>query len=133
MEAIRVTTPGAGRQALHGTVAVRGAKNSALKLMAAALLAPGGPPWPTSRTSSTSSDGPAPRELGCTVDASTTPPARRCTSTCPRSWATRRRTTWSAGCAPRSACSARWSPGAAGRGSRCPAGTTSAPAAWTCT
>ena len=41
MEAFQVTTRGGGRQPLHGTVEVRGAKNSALKLMAASLLAPG--------------------------------------------------------------------------------------------
>jgi UDP-N-acetylglucosamine 1-carboxyvinyltransferase len=41
MEAFRLTTPDGGRQPLHGSVQVRGAKNSALKLMAASLLAPG--------------------------------------------------------------------------------------------
>jgi UDP-N-acetylglucosamine 1-carboxyvinyltransferase len=41
MEAFRITTPAEGRQPLHGRVRVGGAKNSALKLMAASLLAPG--------------------------------------------------------------------------------------------
>jgi len=41
MEAFQVTSPPGGRQRLHGSVAVGGAKNSALKLMAASLLAPG--------------------------------------------------------------------------------------------
>ena len=41
MEAFRVTTKGDQPQALRGAVRVGGAKNSALKLMAAALLAPG--------------------------------------------------------------------------------------------
>ncbi len=41
MEAFCVSTQGDRRQALHGSVRVGGAKNSALKLMAAALLAPG--------------------------------------------------------------------------------------------
>jgi UDP-N-acetylglucosamine 1-carboxyvinyltransferase len=41
MEAFRVTPWDGGRQPLHGTVQVHGAKNSALKLMAASLLAPG--------------------------------------------------------------------------------------------
>jgi UDP-N-acetylglucosamine 1-carboxyvinyltransferase len=40
MEAFQVDSPD-GRQALHGAVSVTGAKNSALKLMAAALLVPG--------------------------------------------------------------------------------------------
>ena len=40
MEGFRVTTPAEGTS-LHGSVRVGGAKNSALKLMAAALLAPG--------------------------------------------------------------------------------------------
>ena len=41
MEGFRVTNPGPDRQPLVGTAHVGGAKNSALKLMAAALLAPG--------------------------------------------------------------------------------------------
>ncbi len=41
MEAFEVTSPGGLARPLRGTVAVGGAKNSALKLMAAALLAPG--------------------------------------------------------------------------------------------
>jgi UDP-N-acetylglucosamine 1-carboxyvinyltransferase len=41
MEAFRVSTDGEERQILGGSVRVGGAKNSALKLMAAALLAPG--------------------------------------------------------------------------------------------
>jgi UDP-N-acetylglucosamine 1-carboxyvinyltransferase len=41
MDAFRLTSPADHRQALHGSVRVGGAKNSALKLMAAALLAPG--------------------------------------------------------------------------------------------
>ncbi len=41
MEAFRVTSHGEDRQPLHGSVRVGGAKNSALKLMAASLLAPG--------------------------------------------------------------------------------------------
>ena len=41
MEAFRVTSAGDGRRPLHGTVRVGGAKNSALKLMAASLLAAG--------------------------------------------------------------------------------------------
>jgi UDP-N-acetylglucosamine 1-carboxyvinyltransferase len=41
MEAFRLTSPPEGRQPLHGSVTVGGAKNSALKLMAASLLAPG--------------------------------------------------------------------------------------------
>jgi UDP-N-acetylglucosamine 1-carboxyvinyltransferase len=41
MEAFRVTSLGDGRRPLHGTVRVGGAKNSALKLMAASLLAAG--------------------------------------------------------------------------------------------
>lgn len=41
MEAFRVSTDGDRPQSLHGSVRVGGAKNSALKLMAAALLAPG--------------------------------------------------------------------------------------------
>ncbi|WP_148574631.1 UDP-N-acetylglucosamine 1-carboxyvinyltransferase [Nocardioides caldifontis] len=41
MEAFRLTSPPDGRQPLHGSVTVGGAKNSALKLMAASLLAPG--------------------------------------------------------------------------------------------
>ncbi|HET6561268.1 MAG TPA: UDP-N-acetylglucosamine 1-carboxyvinyltransferase [Marmoricola sp.] len=64
-----MTTEGAGRQPLHGTVQVRGAKNSSLKLMAAALLAPG-------RTTVTNVPdildvdvmGRLLVELGCTVD-----------------------------------------------------------------
>ena len=68
--------------------------------------------------------------------SSTRRPARPCrptraarpSSTCPTSCATRRPTTWSAGCAPRSACSARWSRAAAVPGWRCRAATTSAPA-----
>ncbi len=40
-EGFRVTTATDGRASLHGSVRVGGAKNSALKLMAAALLAPG--------------------------------------------------------------------------------------------
>jgi UDP-N-acetylglucosamine 1-carboxyvinyltransferase len=68
-EAFRVTTRGGGRQPLHGEVEVRGAKNSALKLMAASLLAPG-------RTTITNVPdildvdvmGRLLVELGCTVD-----------------------------------------------------------------
>jgi UDP-N-acetylglucosamine 1-carboxyvinyltransferase len=41
MEAFRLTSPRDGRQPLRGSVTVGGAKNSALKLMAATLLAPG--------------------------------------------------------------------------------------------
>ncbi len=41
MEAFEVANPGPGRRTLEGTVQVRGAKNSALKLMAASLLAAG--------------------------------------------------------------------------------------------
>ena len=41
MEAFRLTSPADRRQTLHGTVRVGGAKNSALKLMAASLLASG--------------------------------------------------------------------------------------------
>jgi UDP-N-acetylglucosamine 1-carboxyvinyltransferase len=41
MEAFQLTSPPEGRQPLHGSVTVGGAKNSALKLMAASLLAPG--------------------------------------------------------------------------------------------
>ncbi|CAA9394121.1 MAG: UDP-N-acetylglucosamine 1-carboxyvinyltransferase [uncultured Nocardioidaceae bacterium] len=41
MEAFRLSSPSDHRQTLHGSVRVGGAKNSALKLMAAALLAPG--------------------------------------------------------------------------------------------
>jgi len=41
MEAVQLTSPADRRQPLRGTVRVGGAKNSALKLMAAALLAPG--------------------------------------------------------------------------------------------
>src|SRR5688500_15736285 len=41
MEGFRVTTPADDRPSLHGSVRVGGAKNSGLKLMAAALLAPG--------------------------------------------------------------------------------------------
>ncbi|HET9499642.1 MAG TPA: UDP-N-acetylglucosamine 1-carboxyvinyltransferase [Marmoricola sp.] len=41
MESFVVTSPGGRVRALDGTVEVGGAKNSALKLMAAALLAPG--------------------------------------------------------------------------------------------
>ena len=41
MEAFRLTPPADHRQPLNGAVRVGGAKNSALKLMAAALLAPG--------------------------------------------------------------------------------------------
>jgi UDP-N-acetylglucosamine 1-carboxyvinyltransferase len=41
MEGFRVRAPGGHRQPLRGTVRVGGAKNSALKLMAASLLAPG--------------------------------------------------------------------------------------------
>jgi UDP-N-acetylglucosamine 1-carboxyvinyltransferase len=68
-EAFQVTTSGAGRQPLRGTVQVRGAKNSALKLMAASLLAAG-------RTTVTNVPdildvdvmGRLLVELGCTVD-----------------------------------------------------------------
>ena len=41
MEGFRVRSPGGHDRPLHGTVRVGGAKNSALKLMAASLLAPG--------------------------------------------------------------------------------------------
>src|SRR5688572_11042830 len=41
MEAFQLSSPTDRRQPLHGSVRVGGAKNSALKLMAAALLAPG--------------------------------------------------------------------------------------------
>ncbi len=41
MEGFRVTSPGGQDRPLRGTVRVGGAKNSALKLMAASLLAPG--------------------------------------------------------------------------------------------
>jgi UDP-N-acetylglucosamine 1-carboxyvinyltransferase len=41
VEAFRVLTPAEDRPTLHGSVRVGGAKNSALKLMAAALLLPG--------------------------------------------------------------------------------------------
>src|SRR5687768_8285819 len=41
MDAFQLTSPADDRQTLRGSVRVGGAKNSALKLMAAALLAPG--------------------------------------------------------------------------------------------
>jgi len=71
MEAFRVTADGRGRQPLHGSVKVGGAKNSALKLMAGSLLAPG-------RTTITNLPdildvdvmGRLLEELGCTVDLS---------------------------------------------------------------
>ena len=41
MEGFRLRSPGGRERPLHGSVRVGGAKNSALKLMAASLLAPG--------------------------------------------------------------------------------------------
>ena len=54
MGSFRVVSEGPLTRPLAGTVYVGGAKNSALKLMAAALLAPGDPWCTTSPTSSTS-------------------------------------------------------------------------------
>ena len=107
-----------GGTALTGRVRVTGAKNSALKLMAAALLAAGadhhrgGPGHPRRRDHER---GAPPAGLRRHLRAHPgrrrgRPGARR------RPGAARRprpTTTWSGGCAPRSACSARWSPAAA--------------------
>ena len=70
MGSFRVVSEGPLTRPLAGTVYVGGAKNSALKLMAAALLARWAHPWcTTSRTSSTSRVmGQLLRQLGCTVD-----------------------------------------------------------------
>jgi UDP-N-acetylglucosamine enolpyruvyl transferase len=93
MERLRVM----GGARLTGRVRVPGAKNSALKLMAAALLAEG-----ETRL------GNLPRILDVEIMAellsSTYPPIR----------GTRPTTTWSGGCAPRSRCWGRCWPAAGG-------------------
>ena len=122
-----------------GQVHVGGAKNSALKLMAAALLAPradhAAPTCPDILDIDDHGRGAAPARLHGGARAHAGPAAERqvVDRRARRSSATRPTTTWSAGCAPRSACSARCWPAAARPGWRCPAATPSARAAWTCT
>jgi 5-enolpyruvylshikimate-3-phosphate synthase len=109
-----------GGTSLTGRVRVTGAKNSALKLMAAALLAAG-------RT--TIDEVPdildvaimseVLRRLGCEVSYERHELRRwwaGWSSTSPTSPPRRPTTTWSAGCGPRSACWARSSPVRLGQG-----------------
>ena len=114
-----------GGARLEGEVQVAGAKNSVLKLMAAALLAPG---RTVVRNVPDILDveimAELLRRLGCDVAHERADRRRRSTS--PTSSTTGPTTTWSAGCARRSTCSARWSPAAARPRSRCPVATRSA-------
>ena len=122
---------------LHGTVRAGGAKNSALKLMAACLLAEGrhvltGVPRIVDveimaevlgaiGARSTCADGPTAGPDDLVVDT----PGRRSSP--------RRPTSWSRRCAPRWWCSGRCWRARAGPGCRCPAATTSATAPSTST
>ena len=145
MEGFQVVSRGPLSSPLTGTVPVGGAKNSALKLMAASLLATGRTVVDQRpRHPRRARDGPAARgarlHRGDLDRRGAARPRRRQAtgtlrwrSTCPRTSATRRPTTWSAGCARRSACSARWWRAAAAPGWPCPAATTSARAVSTCT
>ena len=122
-----------GSARLVGEMPVGGAKNSALKLMAAALLATGktvlrNVPRITDiahhgRGAAAAGLRRADRGSRTAISSSTRRPSRARIPTM----------TWSAGCAPRSASWDRCWPGAAGSGWPIPAATRSAPAAWTCT
>ena len=143
MGSFRVVSEGPLTRPLAGTVHVGGAKNSALKLMAAALLAPGRsvihnvPEHPRRRGDGAAAAParlhgrdrlPRRRRPDARVDRRA---ARR--STCRRSSTTRRPTSWYAACARRSPCWARSWRAAPRRAWPCPAATRSARAGWTCT
>ena len=143
MGSFRVVSEGPLTRPLSGTVHVGGAKNSALKLMAAALLAPGpvGDPQraehPRRRR-----DGPAaaparlhrrdrlPRRRR--PDAASRPRAAR-RSRCRRSSSTRPPTSSYDASGHRSPCWVLSSPDAAAPAWPCPVATRSARVAWTCT
>ena len=120
-----------GGARLAGSVRISGAKNSALKLMAASLLAPGRSVLRNvPRIQDCFTMGEVLEHLGAGVVLGGRGRRRSTRRTCPRS---RRRTSSSGGCAPRSPSSARCWRGPVRRAWRCRVATTSARARSTST